>query len=163
MTARTWTAPEVTSSPAPRSRRRRAAVALVAAVLTAAVTLTPVGEGWAWGAPGEELRWYLAGLDHPGTLVQLLGNLLLLVPLALTVHRLEEQVARPRVLVALAVATAASIEVLQLALPLGRVVSPLDAALNATGAVLAVVVAEALATAARPGRRPARTARARAA
>ncbi|NNH21976.1 VanZ family protein [Pseudokineococcus marinus] len=138
-------------------------MALAAAVLTAAVTLTPVGEGWAWGAPREELRWYLAGLDHPGTLVQLLGNLLLLAPLALAVHRLEGRVARPRVLVALALATAASIELLQLVLPLGRVVSPLDATLNATGAVLAVVVAEALATAARPGRRPARTARARAA
>jgi len=38
---------------------------------------------------------------------------------------------------AVAVAVAGGIELLQWALPLGRVVSPVDAALNATGAVVA--------------------------
>jgi VanZ family protein len=42
---------------------------------------------------------------------------------------------RPAVLVPLALAAGAAIETLQWALPLGRVVSPVDAVLNAAGAV----------------------------
>ncbi|SNR81867.1 hypothetical protein SAMN04488107_0028 [Geodermatophilus saharensis] len=47
-------------------------------------------------------------------------------------------------LVAVAVATGAAIETLQWALPLGRVVSPLDALLNATGAVAAGLLVSGL-------------------
>jgi hypothetical protein len=47
------------------------------------------------------------------------------------------RLARPGPLVAAALAAAGAIELLQWALPLGRVVSPLDALLNAAGAVLA--------------------------
>jgi hypothetical protein len=43
----------------------------------------------------------------------------------------------PPQLAVLSVAAVGGIELLQWALPLGRVVSPVDAALNATGAVIA--------------------------
>jgi hypothetical protein len=75
--------------------------------------------------------------------LQLVGNLLLLAPLAvLAVLR------RPR----LGTAAGTGIELLQWALPLGRVVPPVDAALNAVGAV-AVGLAVALA-AGGPAQRP---------
>ncbi|MGY1824546.1 VanZ family protein [Geodermatophilus sp. SYSU D00079] len=120
---------------------RRAAldVALLAAALAVALlTLTPAGgSGWAWGAPLTELRWYATGLASEATRLQLLGNLLLLVPLAVLAVLRRPGLGTPGRLTAAAVAVAGGIELLQWALPLGRVVSPVDAALNATGAVLA--------------------------
>ena len=133
-------------------RRTGLDAALVLAALAVAwLTLTPAGgDGWAWGAPLTELRWYATGLDSETTVLQLVGNLLLLAPLAvLAVLRLPRLGTPPR-LAALAVAVGTGIELLQWALPLGRVVSPVDAALNATGAVAAGLV---VLTAARPGPR----------
>ncbi|MGY1680993.1 VanZ family protein [Geodermatophilus sp. SYSU D01176] len=135
-------------------RRGLDAALLLAALAVAWLTLTPAGgSGWEWGAPLTELRWYATGLDSETTVRQLVGNLLLLAPLAvLTVLRRPSLGTPPR-LAALAVAAGGGIELLQWVLPLGRVVSPVDAALNATGAVLAgLVVAVA---AGRPGQRPA--------
>jgi hypothetical protein len=126
--------------------------ALVASVaLVAALTLLPAGGGgWAWGAPLTEARWYVTGLDSRATLVQLLGNLLLLVPLAASAVLRWPLLRRPPALVAVAVAAGSAVEVLQWALPLGRVVSPLDAALNAAGAVAAGLAVAALAGWGRP-------------
>ena len=105
----------------------------VAAV--AALTLDPIGSGWAWGAPADELRWYLTGLGTGATLLQLLGNLALLaLPAALAVLRWPA-LGHPARLGGVALAAGTTIELLQWALPLGRVVSPVDAVLNATGAV----------------------------
>ena len=62
-----------------RAIRPALQVALVPALAAvAAVTLTPTGEGWRWGDPLTELRWYVSGLGSETTLVQLLGNLALL-------------------------------------------------------------------------------------
>jgi hypothetical protein len=106
-------------------------------VLVAVVTLVPVGRGWSWGSPTAELRWYLTGLGSVATLVQLLGNLVLLAaPGALAVVR-RPRLGRPIPLAAGGLLAGASIEFVQWALPLGRVVSPLDAVLNATGVVAA--------------------------
>jgi hypothetical protein len=60
--------------------------------------------------------------------------------------------AAPRRLAGAAVAVAVGIEALQWALPLGRVVSPVDAALNTAGALLAGGMAALLS---RSGRVPA--------
>jgi hypothetical protein len=110
---------------------------LLAVVL---LTLTPRGNGWAWGAPLDEARWYLTGLDSTETMLQLVGNLLLLaVPFGLAVARWPA-LGRFRLLCGLSLAGGTTIEFLQWALPLGRVVSPLDAVLNATGAVAAGLV-----------------------
>jgi hypothetical protein len=119
-------------------RRPALTAALLASLgLVALLTLTPEGSGWAWGAPAAELRWYLTGLDSTATLLQLTGNLgLLAVPAALAVLR-RPALGRAPVLAALGLAAGTGIELLQWALPLGRVVSPLDAVLNATGAVVA--------------------------
>jgi VanZ family protein len=127
-------------------RRTALDVALLAAALAvAALTLTPAGgTGWAWGAPLTELRWYATGLASEATRLQLLGNLLLLAPLAVLAVLRRPGLATAGRLTAAAVAVAGGIEVLQWALPLGRVVSPVDAALNATGAVLAGLVAARL-------------------
>ncbi|MEX5720437.1 VanZ family protein [Geodermatophilus maliterrae] len=109
----------------------------------AALTLVPEGSGWAWGAPSTEVDWYLTGLTSPATLLQLIGNLVLLaVPAALAV-RLWPGMAHPARLAAAALAAGGTIEVLQFLLPLGRVVSPVDALLNAAGAVLAGLLAAA--------------------
>jgi hypothetical protein len=117
--------------------RRLTAGLLATLAVVAALTLLPEGSGWAWGSPAEELRWYATGLDSPTTMLQLAGNLgLLTAPAVLAVLRWP-RLARPGPLVAAALGTAGVIELLQWALPLGRVVSPLDALLNATGAVLA--------------------------
>jgi hypothetical protein len=115
--------------------------ALIAALGGVAVlTLLPAGSGYEWGSPAAEIRWYAAGLDSERTLVQLTGNLALLaVPAALAVLRWPAM-ARPPRLVGAAVAAGAAIELLQWLLPLGRVVSPLDALLNASGAVVAGVL-----------------------
>jgi hypothetical protein len=111
-----------------------AAVALAA---VAALTLLPAGSGgWEWGSPAVEVRWYLTGLDSRTTVLQLLGNLLLLTPLAAVAVLRWPALCRPALLVPAALAAGAAIEVLQWVLPLGRVVSPVDALLNAAGAVV---------------------------
>jgi hypothetical protein len=135
-------------------RRGLDAALLLAALAVAWLTLTPAGgSGWAWGAPLTELRWYATGLASEATVLQLVGNLVLLVPLAVLAVLRRPRLGTPPRLVALAVAAGAGIELLQWALPLGRVVSPVDAALNATGAIAAGLVV-ALATG-RPARRQA--------
>ena len=109
---------------------------LLASLLTVAVlTLSPAGTGWAWGAPGQELQWY-AGLSEDAR-TQLLGNLLLLVPTAVASVVLWPRLGEQPHLVRAALAAGATIEVLQWLLPLGRVVSPVDAVLNAVGAATA--------------------------
>jgi hypothetical protein len=124
----------------------------VSLALVALLTLAPEGSGWAWGSPAAELRWYATGLESQTAMLQLAGNLgLLVVPAALTVLRWPA-LGRPYRLIALTGTTALGIELLQWALPLGRVVSPLDAGLNALGAVVAgLLVAHGAA-----GRAPAR-------
>src|SRR3954454_20994558 len=113
------------------------ATSLVAVVL---ITLTPRGTGWAWGSPLDEARWYLTGLDSTATMLQLAGNLLLLVvPFGLAAAR-RPALGRLGLLAGLSLAAGTTIEFLQWALPLGRVVSPLDAVLNATGALAAGLV-----------------------
>ncbi len=84
-------------------------------------------------------------------MLQLIGNLLLLAPLGVLAVLRRPRLGTPPRLAALAVAAGTGIELLQWALPLGRVVSPVDAALNATGAVAAGLVV-ALA-AGQPGQR----------
>ncbi len=113
------------------------AIALaVALAAVAALTLLPAGSGgWEWGSPAVEVRWYLRGLDSGATVLQLLGNLLLLAPPAAVAVLRWPLLRRPAVLAIVAVTAGAAIETLQWALPLGRVVSPVDALLNATGAV----------------------------
>jgi hypothetical protein len=109
--------------------------------LVALLTLDPHGTGWSWGSPAAEVRWYLTGLTDPATVLQLTGHLALLAaPAALLVVRLPEVARLPR-LAALGLAAGATVELAQWALPLGRVVSPLDAVLDATGAVVAGVLA----------------------
>ncbi|RBY84798.1 VanZ family protein [Blastococcus sp. TF02A-26] len=104
------------------------------------VTLTPEGTGWSWGDPLTELRWYATAPDSAATALQLVGNLsLLVVPAALAVV-LWPALGRPRRIAAVALAAGAGIEVLQWLLPLGRVVSPVDAVLNAIGAVVAALL-----------------------
>lgn len=118
-------------------RRLLSAGLLAATLVVVALTLLPQGTGWVWGAPATELRWYLTGLDSSTTVLQLGGNLVLLTaPAVLAVLRWPV-LGRPGHLAAAALATGTAIELLQWALPLGRVVSPLDALLNAVGAVLA--------------------------
>lgn len=112
--------------------------------LVALLTLTPEGRGWAWGSPVAELRWYLTGLDSSATVLQLAGNLALLtVPAALAVLAWPA-LGRLPLLTTVSLAAGAGIELLQWALPLGRVVSPLDAALNATGAIAVGLVVASL-------------------
>lgn len=151
--SRPWTAPPP-AHPAGRSTPRQALVptlvpalvpALVASLaVVALLTLTPEGTGWAWGSPLVEARWYLTGLDSTATLLQLVGNLALLaVPAALAVlHR--PALATPGRLTALGLAAGTGIELLQRVLPLGRVVSPVDALLNASGAVAVGLVVDHL-------------------
>lgn len=128
------------------------AALLLAALTVAWLTLTPAGgSGWAWGAPLTELRWYATGLDSEATVLQLVGNLLLLTPLAVLAVLRRPRLGTPPRLAALALAAGTGIELLQWALPLGRVVSPVDAALNATGAVAAGLVVSL--AAGRPTRR----------
>jgi glycopeptide antibiotics resistance protein len=112
----------------------------VAAVAVALLTLLPDGSGWAWGAPLSEARWYLSSTDSPTAMLQLTGNLVLLVPSAVLAVLRWPELATPGRLAAAAMAAGAGIELLQWLLPLGRVVSPLDALLNATGALVAGLV-----------------------
>jgi glycopeptide antibiotics resistance protein len=112
----------------------------LAAGLVALLTLVPTGRGWAWGAPLSELHWYATAWDSQTAMLQLVGNLALLAPVAaLAVFRWPE-LASLRRLVPAAVAVSLGIELLQWVLPLGRVVSPVDALLNATGAVVTGLV-----------------------
>jgi hypothetical protein len=117
----------------------------IALAAVAALTLLPAGSGgWEWGSPAVEVRWYLRGLDSGATVLQLLGNLLLLAPPATVAVLRWPLLRRPAVLALTALAAGAAIETLQWALPLGRVVSPVDALLNATGAVVAGLLVGAL-------------------
>lgn len=109
----------------------------LAAAAVAALTLLPTGDGWAWGAPLSELRWYATGWHSQTAMLQLAGNLALLAPVAVLAVFRWPALAAPHRLVVAAVGVAAGIELLQWALPLGRVVSPVDALLNAAGAVVA--------------------------
>jgi hypothetical protein len=119
-------------------RRGLDAALLLAALAVALLTLTPAGgSGWAWGAPLSEVHMYATTLERTATQLQLVGNLLLLVPLAVLAVLRWPRLGTPPWLAALAPTAAGGIELLQWALPLGRVVSPVDAALNATGAVVA--------------------------
>ncbi|MCW2742431.1 MAG: VanZ family protein [Blastococcus sp.] len=115
-----------------------ALVALVA--LVALATLWPTGRGWTWGAPVPELRWYATAWTSGTAMIQLLGNLALLGPLAAFAVLRWPALGSPRRLATAALAAGTSIELLQWALPLGRVVSPVDALLNATGAVVTGLV-----------------------
>jgi hypothetical protein len=141
----------------PMPSRTALTVPLVAALAAvAAVTLVPEGSGWSWGAPPVELRWYATGLDSEATMLQLIGNLgLLVVPAALVVL-LWPAAGRPARLAGLALAAGTAVELLQWALPLGRVVSPLDAALNAVGATAAGLIAAHVHGSAHRGDLPAR-------
>ena len=132
--------------------RRHLSVAVALAALAVAVaTLLPEGRGWSWGSPLAELRWYAGGVGSEATMLQLVGNLGLLVPLAATAVLRWPALGRPGRLMAAALATGTGIELLQWALPLGRVVSPLDALLNATGASLAGLLVVRLRTQRRIG------------
>ena len=110
---------------------------VLAGALVALLTLLPQGGGVAWGAPLEELRWYASGLSSEATLLQLIGNLAVLGPLAVLAVLRWPALASPLRVGSAALAVAVGIEVLQWVLPLGRVVSPLDAVLNTAGALLA--------------------------
>jgi len=123
--------------PVSPSRTALAWVLAASLLVVALLTLLPAGAGWAWGSPATELHWYATSLDSRTAMVQLVGNLGLLAPTVTLAVVLRPSLGSPPRLVALALAAGASIEVLQWALPLGRVVSPLDALLNATGAVAA--------------------------
>jgi len=105
--------------------------------LAGVATLTPEGTGWSWGDPLTELRWYATGLGSPSTMLELVGNLALLALPAAFAVRIWPPLGRRPVLIAVALAAGTSIETLQWVLAIGRVVSPVDALLNATGAVLA--------------------------
>jgi glycopeptide antibiotics resistance protein len=115
-----------------------------ATALVALVTLLPQGRGWTWASPSEELHWYVTGLGSETTMLQLTGNLALLGPLAVLAVLRWPALASPARLCAVAATVAVGIELLQWAMPLGRVVSPLDAALNTVGALLAGGTAAAL-------------------
>ena len=134
--------PERSAGPSPWLTRATSTATLAASLaVVALLTLTPQGSGWAWGSPLVELRWYLTGLDSTATMLQLVGNLALLaVPAALTVLRWP-RTARLPLLAGASLAMGTGIELLQRILPLGRVVSPVDAALNAVGAIAAGLLA----------------------
>ena len=131
--------PEV-DGPGASSRAWHVLGLLASLVLTALAALTSKGTGWEWGDPLTELRWYTSGLDSPSTLVQLVGNLALIaLPAAFAVRLWPALRPLPR-LVGASLAAGAAIEVLQFLLPIGRVVSPLDALLNAVGAIVAALL-----------------------
>ncbi|SNR23587.1 VanZ family protein [Blastococcus mobilis] len=111
----------------------------------ALVTLVPTGGGWSWAAPVSELQWYAAALGSGPAMLQLFGNLVLLAPLAALAVLRWPPLSAPGRLVAASVAAGAAVELLQWSLPLGRVVSPVDALLNAAGAVLTGLVVARLA------------------
>ena len=120
--------------------------ALAAALaLVAVLTLLPAGGGgWAWGSPAVEAYWYLSGLDSGATVLQLLGNLLLLTPVAALAVVRFPALRSPAVLAVVAGAAGAAIEVLQWLRRLGRFVSPLGGLLNAAGALAVGLLVAAL-------------------
>lgn len=112
------------------------AVALLLSLgAVASLTLSSAGTGWAWGAPLQELQWYAALSGQART--QLVGNVLLLTPAAAAATLLWPQLAARPYLPGWTIAAGVTIEVLQWLLPIGRVVSPVDALLNAAGAAAA--------------------------
>lgn len=120
-----------------RSRRLLLKMLLaLSLVVVALAVLTPHGHGWSWGSPLTELRWYATDLSSDQTRVQLLGNLVLLAPTTVLATALWPPVAAPERLVTWGVGAGTAIETLQRLLPIGRVVSPVDALLNATGVVI---------------------------
>ena len=133
---------------APVTPNRRILDAGLAAAVAgvALLTLLPTGQGWSWGAPMVELQWYAAGWRSDAAMLQLVGNLVLLGPLAALAVLRWPALSAPRWLAAASVAAGAAVEVLQWALPLGRVVSPVDALLNAAGAMLTGLVVARLGT-----------------
>ena len=133
----------MTDTRSPTARAGTLLALVVSCVLVAAVTLTPAGNGWAWADPLEELRWYLADPLEPSVLAQWAGNLLLLVVPAVCAVRLRPYLGRLGTATAVAVSSASAIELAQWLVPLGRVVSPVDAALNAAGAIAAATVVRA--------------------
>jgi hypothetical protein len=114
------------------------------AVLVALATLLPTGRGWSWAPPLTELHWYATGWGSGTAMVQLVGNLALLGPAAALAVLRWPALRHPRRLVPLALAGGTTIELLQWVLPLGRVVSPVDALLNATGAVFSGLAVAAM-------------------
>jgi glycopeptide antibiotics resistance protein len=126
------------------SRRTLDVGLALAAAVVALLTLLPTGRGWAWGAPLSEVRWYVSGWDSPTAMLQLTGNLVLLAPLAALAVLRWPALGSPSRLAGAALAAGAGIELLQWLLPLGRVVSPLDALLNATGALVTGLVVQQL-------------------
>jgi hypothetical protein len=128
------------------ARRLLDAGLAAALTLVAVLTLLPTGGGRSWAAPMAELQWYATGWGSGTAMVQLFGNLLLLGPLAALAVLRWPALAAPRRLAAASVAAGAAVELLQWTLPLGRVVSPVDALLNASGAVLTGLVVARLAT-----------------
>jgi hypothetical protein len=135
--------------PSGQARPWADAALAAAGALVALLTLLPQGDGTAWGAPLAELRWYAAGLSSEATMLQLAGNLVLLAPLAVLAVLRWPALASPLRLGGAALAVAVGIELLQWVLPLGRVVSPVDAVLNTLGALLAGSAAALLSTPAR--------------
>ncbi|SFF84305.1 VanZ family protein [Blastococcus tunisiensis] len=127
------------------ARRTLDLVLLLTLAVVVLLTLAPTGSGWTWGAPLAELRWYASGWDSPTAMLQLTGNLALLAPSAALAVARWPGLAVPHRLAAASVGGATAIELMQWALPLGRVVSPLDALLNAAGAVAGGLVAARLA------------------
>lgn len=119
----------------PPARLASAAALLLSLGAVAVLTLSPAGAGWAWGAPLQELQWYAALSEQART--QLVGNVLLLTPAAAAATLLWPQLAARPYLPGWAIAAGVTIEVLQWLLPIGRVVSPVDALLNAAGAAAA--------------------------
>jgi hypothetical protein len=134
-------------TPARRVLDAGLAAALAAVAL---LTLLPTGRGWAWRAPATELQWYATGLGSETAMLQLFGNLALLAPLAALAVLRWPALAAPHRLAAASVVAGAAVELLQWTLPLGRVVSPVDALLNATGAVITGLVVARLAAGSRP-------------
>lgn len=128
------------------SRRLLDAGLAAALAAVALLTLVPTGHGWAWGAPGTELHWYATAWSSGTAMLQLLGNLALLGPLAALAVLRRPGLSAPGRLLTASLAAGATVELLQWALPLGRVVSPVDALLNATGAVLTGLVVARLRT-----------------
>jgi len=122
------------------TRRTLDTALVLAGAAVAVLTLLPAGPGWVWGDPVSEARWYLSAWDSPTAMLQLTGNLALLGPLAALAVLRWPALATPQRLATAALAAGVGIELLQWLLPLGRVVSPLDALLNASGALLTGLV-----------------------
>jgi len=137
---------------APAAHRALESALVASLVLVALLTLSPTGAGgWAWGDPATELHWYAGALHSAAVAGQLVGNLLLLAPSAVLAVLRWPALRRPGLLLPVAAAAGVAIESLQWALPLGRVVSPMDAVLNASGAVAVGLLTAALAAHRRAG------------